>query len=158
MLLSSVQEWLLGCFWLFSSCFYVKICGNLSVVNTLTLKQIFLKTKTISKNWSTVFQLKALTLQTHHFRTKLPYHKPMLRQIECWVQNRPITKNWVLPVITVWKFCFNLRTSYKELIQCTNYPMPIVVFKHFLKMWQIFIKASQLMTFVNCLVLDLQTI
>ena len=29
----------------------------------------------------------------HHFHTKLPDQKLMLRQIECWVQNEPITKN-----------------------------------------------------------------
>ena len=46
----------------------------------------------------------------------------MLRQIEWWVQNGPITKNGVLPVTTFWKFCFSLRTSYKEFIFCTNYP------------------------------------
>ena len=48
----------------------------------------------------------------------------MLRQIEWWVQNGPITKNGVLPVATLffWKFCFSLRTSYKEFIWCTNDP------------------------------------
>ena len=47
-----------------------------------------------------------------------------LRQIEWWVQNESITKNGVLPVTTLffWKFCFSLRTSYKELISCTNDP------------------------------------
>ena len=35
-----------------------------------------------------------------------------------------ITNNGVLPVTTLlfWKFCFGLRTSYKELTWCTNYP------------------------------------
>ena len=39
----------------------------------------------------------------------------MLRQIEWWLQNGPITKDGVLPVTTLffWKFCFSLRTSYK---------------------------------------------
>ena len=48
----------------------------------------------------------------------------MLRQIDWWVQNGPITKNGVLPATTsfFWKFYFSLRTSYKELIWCTNYP------------------------------------
>ena len=40
------------------------------------------------------------------------------------MQNGSITKNGVLPVTTLifWKFCFSLRTSYKELIYnfCTN--------------------------------------
>ena len=47
-----------------------------------------------------------------------------LRQIEWWGQNRPITRTGVLPVSTLffWKFCFSFRTSYKELIWCTNDP------------------------------------
>ena len=66
--------------------------------------------------------MKALRLKTHHFHTKLPYQKAMLRQIEWWVHNGPNTKNSVLPVIKLflWKFCFSLRTSYKKLIWCTN--------------------------------------
>ena len=90
----------------------------LNVFNTLTLKQIFWRKKTFSKNWGTVFQLKALRLKTHNFHTNLSYQKPMLKQIEWWVQNGPITKNRVLPVTTLvfWKFYFILRTSYKDLI------------------------------------------
>ena len=46
----------------------------------------------------------------------------MLRQIEWRVQNRSIAKNGVLleTSLFLWKFCFSLRTSYKELIWCTN--------------------------------------
>ena len=60
----------------------------------------------------------------HHFHTKLSYQKLMLRQTEWWVQNRPITNNGVLPVITLffWSFCFSFRTSCKELIWCTSDP------------------------------------
>ena len=38
--------------------------------------------------------------------------------------NRPNTKNGVLTVTNLFfgKFCFNLRTSYKELIWCVNDP------------------------------------
>ena len=66
--------------------------------------------------------MKAPRLKTHHFHTKLPYQKLMLRQTEWWVQNGPITKNEVLPVTTLfsWKFFFSLRTSYEKLIWCTN--------------------------------------
>ena len=48
----------------------------------------------------------------------------MLRQIEWWVQNASITKNGVLPVTALFfrKFCFSLRTSYKELILYTIDP------------------------------------
>ena len=48
----------------------------------------------------------------------------MLRQTEWWVPNGAIRRNGVFPVTTLffWKFYFSLRTSYKELIWCTNYP------------------------------------
>ena len=71
-----------------------------------------------------MFYLKAVRSKTQHFHTKLSYQKPMLRQIEWWVQNGPITKNGVLPVTTLffWKFCFSLIICYKEFIWCTNYP------------------------------------
>ena len=72
----------------------------------------------------------------HYFHTILSYQKPMLRQIEWWVQNGPISKNGVLPVTTLffWKFCFSFRTSYKVLIWCTNqitvrYFFPVSILK-----------------------------
>ena len=48
----------------------------------------------------------------------------MLKQIERGVRNGPITKNGVFPVSTLFfkKFCFSLRTFYKELNFCTSYP------------------------------------
>ena len=80
--------------------------------------------KTFSERRSTVFWLIKNWLKTHHFHTKLPYQKPMLRQIAWWVQNGPITKNGELSVtaLFLWKFCFCLRSSYKELIWCTSDP------------------------------------
>ena len=59
----------------------------------------------------------------------------MLRQIEWWVQNEQITKNGSLPVTALffWKFCFGLRTSYKELIWCSNDPNDHV--RSFCKCW-----------------------
>ena len=59
----------------------------------------------------------------------------MLRQIECRVQNGPITKNEVLPVVTLffWKSFLSLKTSYKELIRITNDPSNYVC--TFCKSW-----------------------
>ena len=67
--------------------------------------------------------MKALRLKTHHFHTKLPCQKPMLRQIKCWLQNGPIKKNVVLPLTTLlFENFVSVRTSFKELICCTNNP------------------------------------
>ena len=71
-----------------SACFMLQSVKNLNVFNTLTLKQIFQKTKTFLKNWSNVFQQKVLRLKTHHFHTKLPYEKPVLRQIARMVSTK----------------------------------------------------------------------
>ena len=55
-----------------------------------------------------------------HFHTTLLRQKPIFWQIEWGVQNGPITKNGVL-------ICFNLRTSYKELIWWTNRPNSVII-------------------------------
>ena len=88
--------------------------------NTLTLKQVFWKTKSFFKKLEYPFFVESTKIEKASFPYK--YQKPMLRQIEWWVQNGPITKNGVLPVTTLffWKFCFSLRTSYKKLIWCTK--------------------------------------
>ena len=82
----------------------------------------------------------------HHFHTKVPYQKPMLRKIEWLLQNGPITKNGVLPVTTsfFWKFCFSLRTFCKELIWCTSNPnVHIHIFcKSCNFIWQYFFPVS----------------
>ena len=84
----------------------------------------FEKRKSFLKNWSKVFQLKALLLKKHYFHAKLPCQKPMLGQIEWGVKKGSITKNAVLPLTTLffWKFNFSIRTSNKQLISRTNFP------------------------------------
>ena len=63
-------------------------------------------------------------MKTHHFHSKLLRQKPILRQIEWQLQNWPITKSGVFPVTALffWRICFSFRTSWKELIWCTNDP------------------------------------
>ena len=90
----------------------VTISGNSERFEYLNFVTYFLKNKkTFSKNWSSFFKLKVLRLKMHHFYTKLPNKKPMLRQIEWLVQSRPITKNGLL------SFGF---TSSKILFQFKN--------------------------------------
>ena len=102
----------------------------LNVFNTFTLKWIFWETETFFKKLEYRFSLKALRLKVQHFLTKLPRQKkPMSRKIERGVQNGPVIKSGVLPVTILffWRFCFSLRTTYKELIWCTNYQMSILI-------------------------------
>ena len=56
----------------------------------------------------------------------------MLRQIEWWFQNWPVTKSGVLPVPTLFliknfdgKFCFSLRTLTKSWFDVPTIQMPI---------------------------------
>ena len=70
------------------------------------------------------FLAETTKIETHHFHSKLLFQKPLLRQIEWRLQNGPFTKSGVLPVTALffWKICFSFRTSWKELIWCTNDP------------------------------------
>ena len=114
-------------------CFYAEI---LNVFDTLTLKQIFWKTKTFFEKPGFRFLVESTRIENASF----PY-----RTGWC-VQNRPITKNGVLPVTTVffWKFYFSLRTSYKELTWYTNNPNAHVstFCKHWSFIWWCFFPVS----------------
>ena len=110
-----------------------------NVLNTLTLKQIFWKTKTSLKKLEYRFLVETTKIEStsfpsktalweanvrtntmatrkctcHHFHSKLLCQKPMLRQIQWRLQNGAITKSGVLPVTTLffWKICSSFRTS-----------------------------------------------
>ena len=87
-----------------SACFYVTTSGNFERFQYFNFETDFLENNNLfQKNWSTAFQLKALRLKTYHFHPK------------SFIIS--ITKN-ILPVTTLFsrKFCFSLRTSYKEFI------------------------------------------
>ena len=83
----------------------------------------------------------------------------MWRQIEWGLLNGPITKNAVLLLTTLfsWKFCFSLRTFYKEFIWCTNYP--IVHIHIFCKCWSFIWGCSSLWVSLKLILLQsLETI
>ena len=79
-----------------SAYFYVTTTGDFERLQCLNF-ETSLKTKPFLKNWSTNFLVKVLLLKAQHLHTKLTRQKPMLRQIEWGVQNRPTTKNADLP-------------------------------------------------------------
>ena len=108
-----------------------------NVFSTSTLKQIFWKMKTFFKKLKYRFLVETINMKTHHFHSKLLCHKPMLRHLEWRLQNGPITKSGVLPVTTLffWKICSSFRTSWKELIWCSNDPnVRICIFR---KRWSL---------------------
>ena len=96
----------------------------LIVFNTLTLKQIFSKTRTFFIKTGLPFLVESTSIENATFSCKIALKKPMLRLIEWGIQDGPIAKNGVLPVTTLVfrKFCFSLRTLYNELIWSTSRP------------------------------------
>ena len=77
------------------ACFYLTITGSFECYQYFDFETNFLKNENLFQKMEYLFQLKVLRLKAQYFHAKLP---AMLRQIEWKVQNRPITKNGVLPV------------------------------------------------------------
>ena len=97
---------------------YVKVSN---VFNTLTLKQIFWKMKTFFKKFECCFLVETTKLKTHHVHSKLFYQKPILRQIEWWLQNEPITKSGILLVTTsLFGKSVSVLEPLTDFIGCTN--------------------------------------
>ena len=66
-----------------SACFYMTIAENFKRFQYFDFETDFPENENLfSKNWSIVFQLKAVRLKMHYFHTKVPYQRPMLRQIK----------------------------------------------------------------------------
>ena len=113
----------------------VEILNN---VNTLTLKQIFWKTKTFFKKLKDRFLVENTKIENALFRYKISISEANVKATDWWVQNRPTTKNGVLPVTTFiflfvlffLFFFFSLRTSYQKLIWCAFQGRKSVSFAH----------------------------
>ena len=94
-----------------------------NVFNTLTLKQIFWKTQTFFKKLEYCFLVESTKIENASF----PY-KTALSEVNV-KKNRIKSTKWTCRsfasnyfIFFFWKFCFSLRTSYKELFWCTNDP------------------------------------
>ena len=108
-----------------SACFYVAISGNFKRFQYSNFETDFLENGSLfQKTGVPFFSWISTKIENVSLPYKTVYQKPMVRQIEWWVQNGPITKNGVYPVTTLfifWKFYFSIKTSWKELIWCTKY-------------------------------------
>ena len=85
----------------------------LNIFNTLTLKQIYWKTKTFSKKLEYRFLVETTKIEDTSFLFKTTLSEPMLRQIKWRLQNESITKSRVLSATTLffWKTFSSFRTS-----------------------------------------------
>ena len=94
----------------------------LNVFNALTLKQIFWKTKTFFKNLGYRFSVESIKIENESFPYKTAISEANVKT------NRMVSTKWTYHkersfasnYFIFWRFCFSLRTSYKELIWCTN--------------------------------------
>ena len=111
------------------------ITGNFECFQYLSLKQIFWKTKTFFKKLEYRFLVESTKIQKSSF----PY-KTIISETNVKT-NRMVSIKWTyhkekslqVTILFFWKFCFSLRTSYKELIRCTNAPNAHI--RTFCKCW-----------------------
>ena len=96
----------------------------LNIFNTLTLKQIFWKRKTFFKKLEYCFLVESIKIENASFphKTIIPKanvktNRMMSTKSTCHKERSFASKYFIFL-----KFCFSLRTSYKELIWYTNYP------------------------------------
>ena len=96
----------------------------LNVFNTLTLIQIFWKTKTFFKKLEYRFLVESTKIEN----ASLPY-KTAISETNIKTNNT-VNRKWTYHkersfasnFFIFWKFCFSLRTSYKKFTWCTNKP------------------------------------
>ena len=83
-----------------------------NVFSTLTLKQIFWKSKAFFKKLECRFLVEATKIENTPFPFKTALSEANVKTIEWRLQNGPITKSGVLPVTTLffWKFFSSFRT------------------------------------------------
>ena len=93
-----------------------------NVFNTLTLKQIFWKTKTFFKKLEYRFLVETTKIENTSFPFKTALSEANVKT------NRMVTTKWTYHkewsfasnYLFFWKICSSFRTSWKELIWCTN--------------------------------------
>ena len=113
----------------------------LIVLNALTLKQVFWKTKAFLEKLQYCFSVESTRLKAQNLYTKLPCQRPTLKK------NIMGSRKW--PCLYFWTFYFSLRIFYKEVIWCTTYQkssyscisfiwgkfFPVSILKDFPKKW-----------------------
>ena len=95
----------------------------LIVFDCLTLKQIFWKTKALFKKLEYSSLVESTKIENASFLYKTAISEANVKT------NKTVTTKWTYrkersfaTTLFFWKFSFSLRTSYKELICCTNNP------------------------------------
>ena len=117
----------------------------LNIFSTLTLKQIFWKTKTFFKKLKYRFLVESTKIENALFSYKSAISEANVKT------NRMVSTKWTYHkerifanYFVFWKFNFSFRTLYKELIWCANEPnVHIRTFrKHWSFIWWYFFPVS----------------
>ena len=91
----------------------------------LSLKEIFWETQNLFKKLEYTFLVESTKIENATFPYKTALSEANVKTNKIESKNCTyITTNGFLPVTTLFfrKFCFSLRTSYKELVWCTSHP------------------------------------
>ena len=114
--------------------FYVTITGNFGVFDTQTLKQIFWKKKTFFKKPDYRFLTESTKIENATFPLKTGLSEANFKTNRMgstkWTyyhKEWSFASNSFILFFFLEKFCFSLRTSYKELVRCTNSQISIFI-------------------------------
>ena len=99
-----------------SACFYVAISEILNIFSTLTLKPVLWKAKTFFKKLEYNFLAESTKIENVSFQYKAAISEANF-EINIGEDKMDLSQR-----TEFWKFYSCLRTSYKELIRCTNNP------------------------------------
>ena len=127
-----------------------------NVFNTITLKQIFWKTKTFFKKLEYRFLVETTKTENTSFPFKTALSEANVNRNRIATTKWTYHKKWSFDsnYLIFWKICFSFRTSQKELIWCTNDPdfLHIQIFRtHWSLTLGYFLPVSILKVFLSIL-------
>ena len=128
----------------------------LNLFNTLTLKQIFWKTKTFFKKLEYSFLVESIKIENTSFPYKSVIPESNVKTYRMVTTKWTYHKDGVLPatILFFWKFCFSLTASYKKLSWCTNNPNADI--GTFCKRWSFIWRYFFPVSILKCLLFILQ--
>ena len=110
--------------------------------NNLTLEQIFWKEKAFFKKLEYGFLVENTKIENASFPYKTAISVANVKTNRMMSTKWTYQKEWSVArtALFFWNFCFSLRTSYKKLIWCINYPnVHICTFcKRWIFIWRCF--------------------
>ena len=125
----------------------VEVLNDFSI---LTLKQISWKTRTFFKKLGYRFLVESTKIEKASFPYKTAISNPDVKTNRIDSTKWTYHKEWSLAIscLIILRFCFSLRTSYKELIWCCNDPNAHTA--TFCKHWRFIWRCYFLVSILKC--------